>query len=493
MIKIEIKKLIEKFSDSSKPINTDSITNAFLSLQRVYYSGQKVLDDSDLNLLEDCFYLILTRNLQSQLIDVLVFLADVAKFNNRSDIVNNLLEYLPQNSAKLRLEAFVKYRRVDNIKTDILSNAEIVFKLINEADRLNSDDISDDLINDLLQFYEWGKNKLEKRGYLNELKLFKDKFIYADKRLFPLLNAPFLLRGLDGSDTINIILELQSQNTSVYQPSDMMDAFFEKNIIQPLRIQPLTNFPNTIIGYEKNEIRRDILEYGLTDFDKSFQGVNSSQKVLLYNYFNLRKHFFTLYHIFKKIQFQQIVLDKNLVVIDLGCGPGTASLVIADFIKSTNKATSCNYIGIDISNAMIESASKHIENIKSLGINFEYTFEKELNNNSIDYLVNNSSIMIFVASYLFASNSLDEIKLGEVVNDIINRFKNTPVMFIYQNPDEEQKNKKYFNFKRTLKDLNSVMSQNESIFYKTKRKSTFEPSSEFFYFEILGNSKVKLN
>jgi hypothetical protein len=66
-------------------------------------------------------------------------------------------------------------------------------------------------------------------------------------------------------------------------------------------------------------------------------------------------------------------------------------------------------------------------------------------------------------------------------------------MFIYQNPDKEQKNKKYFNFKRTLKELNLVMSQNESIFYKTKRKSTFEPSSEFFYFEILGNSKVKLN
>jgi hypothetical protein len=487
---IKLKLALDNYNLHDDP---SSCLHAFLNLQYRYYSSNKLVTIEELNWLEDCVYEILMKQLTEKFRYILVFIADVSKFNDRSDIIAQILNYLPSSTDKFRLDAYVHYRRIDDIKVDLINVVDNFFHLINLADASCDEDISNDLIDDILQFYLWGTDKLTSKGYLSEAKAFTNKFIKADIKKYPLLGDPRIILSLDKeSKPLNI--DLRYTNTSTYQPSNYMEAFFELRLIQPIKNLPETKLPNKILGFDKSYIRREVLEYGLTDFDLQYNDITSECKVLLYNYFNLRKHYFTFYHIISSLDNLSTYYSSfDPIIIDLGCGPGTAGLAFVESYFQSGIKPKFKYIGVDISKSMLNTAN---ENIKYLNLNkcdIEPFFSKSIDLDLIKSQINPTSMLIFTASYLFASGSLDESKLALSINELLNTYKEIPVVFIFQNTQSVDKNIKYHNFKKKLIGLNVKISKSELIYYKTKRKMTFEPSSETCYYEILLNSKFNLD
>jgi len=142
-----------------------------------------------------------------------------------------------------------------------------------------------------------------------------------------------------------------------------MESHFKYNINEPVLSHKDSKGFLVLMGYDKMTILNDILDRGKTKFDNNYEGREPSDKVLLYCYFNMKKHFFTSIAVFKKVwkSLHQIFTDKKYspIFIDLGCGPLTSGLAIAELFQSeTGKPLLMNYIGIDISQAMIEKAKE---------------------------------------------------------------------------------------------------------------------------------------
>lgn len=98
-------------------------------------------------------------------------------------------------------------------------------------------------------------------------------------------------------------------------------------------------------------------------------------------------------------------------------------------------------------------------------------------------ITQDNSFVIFNASYLFASSSLNENDLAQFVNKVSENLK-ASAYFVFQNPDRVDRSEKYKRFKQQVSQ-NVVSSNTQQIYYKNKGNSTFEPSNEVVNFEIL--------
>jgi hypothetical protein len=491
MISQLIQELKTALSGYPKQQSKVAVFKKYLTLQNEFYHGRKIVDLSSLNLLEDCVYEIISKEITSDFEELLIFIANVFRFNNKSDTIGWIINYLPESSYKMRLQAFVLHRRLDDIKTELILIADDFFELINNADLLSDEDISIDLANDIYEFYQYGRDKLKSNGYLRELSQFKVQFSTAYSYKCPLLLHPYFLDLLRREDN-TVLIAIDEEITELYQPSEFIDNYFNKTILQPVKLLPNTALPATIFGFHKDIIRKDILEYGLTNFDCSYNNdVTPDIKVLLYSYFNLRKHYFSMHHIFRKIRLDQILLKHNLLVVDIGSGPGTAGLAVADYVNRSDQSISISYLGIDISETMNRTAFQNLSKCTKNQNWPQITFDNALSKSTAHSCAESSTFILIVASYLFASKSLDEVLMAAKVNELLEGFMSLPIMFVYQNPDSLDKNFKYSNFKQRMSALNSIYLATETIYYKNRRNATYEPSRETVYYEVLVNDLVK--
>ena len=101
----------------------------------------------------------------------------------------------------------------------------------------------------------------------------------------------------------------------------------------------------------------------------------------------------------------------------------------------------------------------------------------------IENLIKNNSFIVFNASYLFASSSLNENSLANFVNKITSKLDKN-AYFIFQNPDRADRNEKYQKFKKQIS-FKEMAKETDKVYYKNNANSTFEPSFEIVNFEIL--------
>jgi len=147
-------------------------------------------------------------------------------------------------------------------------------------------------------------------------------------------------------------------------------------------------------------------------------------------------------------------------------------------------------IGIDIANSMLKKAEKFSQ-INLFDERSDFRFFNNWNHISddlFDSLVSFATPLFFNASYLFASESLDEDDLASFIIKVVKRHKSNKVFFIFQNPDRPDRNIKYNKFKRVIVDeipFKTHERKVEKIGYKTNPHNTGEPSLEVFYYEIL--------
>jgi hypothetical protein len=103
-----------------------------------------------------------------------------------------------------------------------------------------------------------------------------------------------------------------------------------------------------------------VLAKGLADFSQGhdhpkYGRLSAEEKVLLYCFVNLKKHFFAALATFEahRATLEELFMpDSRLVVVDIGCGPGTACLALADLLPGRD----FDYLGIDSATPMRSKA-----------------------------------------------------------------------------------------------------------------------------------------
>ncbi|QXP69312.1 AAA family ATPase [Polaribacter sp. R2A056_3_33] len=304
-----------------------------------------------------------------------------------------------------------------------------------------------------------------------------------------------------GNLHFNYFNKINTVEGRTYQPDDEFKNTFDDLIINPLKTDERTiEYPNLILGQTNNFIRNNIIEYGRADFDIVFayqtnlftQEFSVKDKVMLYCYYNMRKHYFSNKAVFEtfndffKIELKQV--SNRITFLDFGCGPLTAGIAFNQFAKKIDKNFKMNYVGIDISNGMIDMATEFSQ---SLIFNSNSTFNfyhniKEIEQGVFDELFELSNVVVLNFSYLFANLNLEQtITLANDISELIEKHPLNKYILIYQNPVNKFHN--FSKFKNIITNLNNVIvRKSETVSYRNTENSWYD-TSETFTYEIITN------
>ncbi|MEO8774300.1 MAG: AAA domain-containing protein [Gelidibacter sp.] len=280
---------------------------------------------------------------------------------------------------------------------------------------------------------------------------------------------------------------------NIYEPDQAFVKTFDSLIIQPLKAHPQTKYPNLIYGYDHDYNRLNVIEYGRTNFDQGTIEHSSMDKVNLYCFYNMRKHYFSSLAIFKsfddyfKIDFFNN--NKRITFLDFGCGPLTSGLAFNQHFSSIDNFY-FNYIGIDISNAMLSKA-KEFSETGLFNKDSKFQFVKFLDDISKAYWESQftlSNMVVLNFSYLFGNLTKDDSgKLANKINNLLDLYPLNKYVLVFQNSSLEKRNRTYNIFKKLVPRLTSVTRpKTETVIYRNIAMSNFDKSETIFY-ELLSN------
>lgn len=284
-----------------------------------------------------------------------------------------------------------------------------------------------------------------------------------------------------------------------YTPDDEFKKIYEEIIINPLKNDKRTlSYPDLILGVSNDFIRNNVIEYGRTNFDSAYQFNLFSQefsiqdKVNLYCFYNMRKHYFSNYSIYESFSefFKQEIKQTagRLMFLDFGCGPMTSGIAFNQLFKSSVENFSFKYFGIDISNAMLDKAKVFSESsLFSKSSKFEFINSiKQINKDSLEEILRVSNTVILNFSYLFANLTIDQtIDLANEINNLVSQFPLSKYIIVYQNPVHRHHN--YSKFKKALKNFDKeIVRKSETVSYKNDTQHWYDKTETFTY-EILSN------
>ncbi len=406
----------------------------------------------------------------------------LALIGNNSILIS-LINDLPDSSNKYRLLAINEFSELDDIKTGYFKSLPKILVYLDKS-LIEFEDGSERLVLDIIiAFYNKAKNAFSNNNLDSLLIELKQKLSNDD-----LLETYPILKNILIEDLINdknsFTLSVNDYNRDCLESSIIIKNAFSEINNEYFNHPRINHNSNNLWGFNKEYIINNVLKRGRADFTSDSGEITAKDKVLLYCFFNFKKHYFTTYAVFETVINSLSHFFNNdsfaPTFIDLGCGPMTSGLALADLINKTHcKPISFSYIGIDISEPMIDRAKTfHCLEIFSNNCDFYYynNWGKIESEKIYSRGVNNP--IIFNASYLFASDSVDPIDLAKTVNDYAKQIKN--VYFIFQNPSHIDKNIKYVEFKEHINF--TIIKINQEVI-KYKAASTI--SQEEVYYEIL--------
>lgn len=322
--------------------------------------------------------------------------------------------------------------------------------------------------------------------YYKLIEFVKSKGGYIWDSITDVLNDNLQFHYFDSDETIE---------GKTYTPDDEFATVYDDLVINKLKNDPRTlSYPDLILGVTNDFIRNNIIEYGRADFEQPSlfnQSFSKEDKVNLYCFYNMRKHYFSGVSIFDSYkEFFEIELKQisgRTTLIDFGCGPLTSGIAFNQTFKQ-NIEFSMKYIGIDISNAMLNKATEFSKSIlfkKNAEFKFLNSF-KQLDERTLEEWFRVSNLVVLNFSYLFANLNTEQI--NDLVNDINLLVKKYPLnkyVLVYQNPVHRHHN--FTRFKNHLKGIyHSVVRKSETVSYKNSNQSWYDKSETFTY-EILSN------
>jgi hypothetical protein len=397
---------------------------------------------------------------------------------------HDLVPDLPASATKYRLLALNKFSLVDDIRTSYFAVFPEVLELLDRSRVEYEDGTIRPIVDVLVHYFIKAKKAFESKGLVNEMHHLRKQF--RNKQYlhrYPFLNHQILVDLL--ADLDPFALYPADVKRTLLEPSTTIKALFF-GINKEFYDHPRIDFnSDSICGHSRKGILDEVLVRGRGDFTKETAGVSPEEKVILYCFFNLKKHFFTSYAVFQTVLNSLQAFFRNddykPVFIDLGCGPMTSGLALADLIHSNVGAgIDFSYIGIDISEAMLSKA----QSFQKMPIfSAKATFRFATNWNDVDAaelskLAGANNPIIFNASYLFASSTLKAKDLCKYIRDVSKVYSN--VYLVFQNPNNVDRNVKYEEFKQCIKH-SCLLKRVENISYKAASKE----ANEDVYYEII--------
>ncbi|HWJ25834.1 MAG TPA: class I SAM-dependent methyltransferase [Flavisolibacter sp.] len=476
--------------------NIDELTNFFYSLTRE--------ELRELRFDTEFYYGVFTQSLvfkefqstrhHSEPFDAFLYLLAsvaerLAENYGLTSTIDHLLSYLPESSVKYRLTAVAAIQNIDDIRKDYINLFPQVLQWLEKSEAFQEENHSQELRNYLLYYLTKAEGKLKEHNLVSELSALKQLFTKEE-----FINRYQFLGFVDIQELAGgrfpHLLEVENIPSIILQPSIIIESHFKYNINQPVLEHPKSCGYDILMGFDKMTILNVVLDRGKAKFDEGYLTLTPDDKVLLYCYFNLKKHFFTSLAVFAKLwNSLNNIFSKSTytpVFIDLGCGPLTSGLALGEiFYAERNELLRFNYIGIDIAEAMIRKA-KEFSEIDLFSGECQFSFYKSWNDIDFEELQNLAGVnnpFILNASYLFANlNEEYVIELADFVNKLVTKFKN--VHFIYQNPDRADRNVHWESFKGKIL-VKQAFDDVEIIRYKTSRRALKEPGSERVFYEVL--------
>lgn len=322
--------------------------------------------------------------------------------------------------------------------------------------------------------------------YYKLIEFVKSKGGYIWDSITDVLNDNLQFHYFDSDETIV---------GKTYTPDDEFAKVYSEIVIVPIKSDVRTKWPEKILGLENDKARNNVISYGMSVFDEDYQDLfckyTKEDKVNLYCYWNMRKHYFSGFSVFDSYkEFFEIELKQmsgRTTFIDFGCGPLTSGIAFNQTFKHNNEF-SMKYVGIDISNAMLNKATEFSKSIlfkKNTEFRFLVSF-KQLEENKLDEWFRVSNLVVLNFSYLFANLNTEQI--NDLVNDInllVKKYPFNKYVLVYQNPVHRHHN--FTRFKNHLKGIDhSVVRKSETVSYKNSNQSWYDKSETFTY-EILSN------
>jgi SAM-dependent methyltransferase len=241
-------------------------------------------------------------------------------------------------------------------------------------------------------------------------------------------------------------------------------AIFQKHVNEPVYKDTRTKRENDELkyplGYPKDIICKGVVGRGLTDFSQSFRNTKYGElaptdKVLLYCYFNMKGHFNTVSEVFIRHQTQLEALfspDGQTRFLDVGCGPGTACLALADLLRDRT----FRYIGIDSAAPMRDKALQLWEAAakdKLISNGSTASFARSWDDIRLDKLQTDARVFL-AFSYFFASRSLTVKTIQSLVR-FVRALQDSPrvtaIVMAYINSSKPTANDKYGLFKKLMR------------------------------------------
>jgi SAM-dependent methyltransferase len=270
----------------------------------------------------------------------------------------------------------------------------------------------------------------------------------------------------------------------------MEDLYFE-HVIRKVWKDSRTDWDeNVSLGYPFDVIRGQVINKGRADFrvghrHREYGDLTADEKVLLYCFVNMKLHFFETISTFRVYKASlKSLFDSRLPtrMVDLGCGPGTAALALAECLKQPT----IRYIGLDIAKPMLRKATSMVQaaiDASLLGKKSVLTLTSSWSNLCrFPAAYTAPTNAFFNATYLFASDSLDVDDVCKAVVAYKDSAQVKRLFFIYSNTETEIARVKFQAFKRNMKgEFTSAGELKRSITFRKKRASNTTDSATYVH------------
>ena len=206
------------------------------------------------------------------------------------------------------------------------------------------------------------------------------------------------------------------------------------------------------LGVPSSIVYNEVIGGGQADFETEWvrgdQRLSPAERALLYGLFNLKGHLQELVAAFDMLTASAEIEDP--VVIDLGCGPGTGGLALANALGSKARFI---YVGVDRAASMRGLGERLMQAAAARGWMTEVERRWIADVSEFDWREPPSwRPVIIIASYLLASPTLDAQTLVNTAMEQVEKIGRGEVAVLYTNSLRPEANQQFPRFRNSLVD-----------------------------------------